>query len=599
MSHKSEHPAAMSTKGFEQASFDLMNTFLNACQSMSTYNKTPPASWQDIFNMEHIYKVWVGELTRSPTKLIHAQKDFFDEYLELCQQMQSLLQGKEVIKTIAPEKGDKRFKSADWHEKPYFFYLQQSYLLLVQHCNKFVEENKSDNPKIAKQVSFFTKQFLNAIAPSNFIYGNPEVIKQIFETKGDSLFQGYKHFLNDVIEGKGHFNIKMTDTSAFEIGKNIATTPGKVIFQNRMLQLIQYEATTEKVHKRPLLMIPPWINKYYILDIREKNSLVKWIVEQGFTVFMISWVNPDGSYQETTFDDYLIDGLLEAISAVEKATGEKEINALGFCIGGTLLSCCLAYMKAKKDKRIKSATFLTTLIDFTDPGEIEVFIDDCQLNSLEQKMENDGYLDGRVLMTTFNMLRVNDLIWPYYINNYLCGQSPFPFDLLYWNCDSVNLPKKMLSFYLRNLYLNNLLIEKDALALGGVKLDLSKIDIPAYFLSTEQDHIAPWESTFMGAKLFSGPTTFVLGGSGHIAGVVNPPSSHKYSFRFSDKNVEHFSDPKSWLGASLQGEGSWWTHWIKWLEQYSGEMLKARVPGSGKLPILQDAPGEYVTKRLL
>ncbi|MBS0287796.1 MAG: class I poly(R)-hydroxyalkanoic acid synthase [Proteobacteria bacterium] len=596
MKHEKNKDPKETLQPYDQASLDLMGSFLHACQVMTNYNKVTHANWQDIFNLDRIYKVWFSELTRDPAKLWHAQANFFQDYFKLCQQVQTLSTGEKALPLVEPEPHDKRFKAQEWHDKPYFFFLQQCYLLFSQHCKAFMLENKSQNPVIARQVNFFTQQILDALSPTNFIYTNPEVIKHMIATKGESLFLGFKHFLDDVIEGNGHFNVKMTDTSAFEIGKNVAITPGKIIFQNRMFQLIQYAPATEKVFDRPLLIIPPWINKYYILDIREKNSFVKWIVDQGHTVFMISWVNPDSSYYETTFDDYLFEGIFKALEAIEQITNQKEVNALGFCIGGTLLATALAYMKATNDKRIVSSTFLTTLLDFTDPGEIAVFIDEDQLRTIENKMKVDGYLDGRVLMTTFNMLRVNDLFWPYYINNYLCGQTPFAFDLLYWNSDSVNLPQKMLSSYLRNMYLNNLLIQKGGISIKEVKLDLSAIDIPAYFLSTEQDHIAPWASTFMGARVLSSPVTFVLGGSGHIAGVINPPASHKYSYRYLDKNIRDYATAEQWLSDSLPGEGSWWVHWEKWLQQYAGKQINPRIPGEGKLPILQDAPGDYVKK---
>ncbi len=585
-----------SQKNLASASL-LMNSYFNACQVMSANNKVPHANWQDIFNLEHIYKIWLSELTRNPSKICQAQFDYLHDNFKLCLSMQEASLGKKLQPLIVPAPEDKRFRSSAWGEEPYFYYLQQSYLLMVQHCMRFIQDNKSSNPKIARQVDFFTRQFLDALSPSNYIFTNPDVIKHIIDTKGESLFKGYQNFLDDVIDGGGQFAIKMTDMSAFEIGKNLAITPGKVIFQNKLFQLIQYTPTTTKVYQRPLLIIPPWINKYYILDLNQKNSYVKWIVDQGFTVFMISWANPDENYREITFDDYVTEGVLPALDAITQATGEQQVNALGFCIGGTLLATTLAYMKAKHDNRIVSSTFLATLIDFTDPGEIEVFIDEPQLSALEQKMHKDGYLDGRVLMTTFNMLRANDLFWSYYIHNYLCGKAPHAFDIFYWNTDSVNLPEKMLSFYLRNLYLNNFLIQKDRLKINGVNIDVSLIDIPAYFLSTEQDHIAPWQSIFMGAVFLNSPTTFVLGGSGHIAGVINPPSSQKYSYHFSDRDIKQFETPDEWRANTQTATGSWWNHWVTWLTKSAGKKIEPRCPGSGKLPILQDAPGDYVKKR--
>ncbi len=584
-------------EGIEKDSLALMNAYLAACQVVTKYNKSTHANWQDIFNLEHIYKVWFSELTRSPGKLYPNQCAFMHDYVKLCQHVQDLVEKSKTTPVVQTQENDKRFKSHEWLEKPYYFYIHQLYLLVVKHLLSFIEENQSTDPKIAKQVAFFTKQYLDAMSPSNFMFTNPDAMKRLIETKGESFFHGMNNFYNDIKEGNGHFNISMTNMSAFKVGRDVAITPGKVIYQNRLCQLIQYSPTTEQVYERPLLMVPPWINKYYILDLKESNSFVRWIVEQGFTVFMISWVNPNHGDRDLNFDDYVNLGILSCLDAIKEATGEEQVNALGFCIGGTLLATTLAYMKAKNDHRIQSGTFLTTLIDFTDPGDMQVFIDEPQLQTLEQKMEGDGYLDGRVLMTTFNMLRVNDLVWPYYIHNYLCGKDPLPFDLLYWNADYVNLPQNMLSFYLRNMYLNNLLIVKNGISISNTGIDLSLIDIPTYFISTEQDHIAPWQSTYMGATFLNGPTTFVLGSSGHIAGVVNPPASHKYSYHYLEKDVKEFESPNDWFEKSHKAEGSWWVHWIAWLTAQSGNETKSRAPGSGNLQPIQNAPGDYVKKR--
>ncbi|MGD9592091.1 MAG: PHA/PHB synthase family protein [Candidatus Berkiella sp.] len=592
----SQHKEYQTQQDLASTSKALMGSYLNALSVMQDNIKVHHANWQDIFNLEHVYKHWFSDLTRSPEKISQAQSHFWQDYFRLGQILQEMMQGKKPLPLIEPDHHDKRFRSSAWHEDPYFFFLQQSYLLMVKHFTHFIQENKSKDPKIARQVSFFSRQVLDAISPTNFMFSNPDAIKHFIETKGESFFQGYKNLLDDIADGNGQLVMKMSDKSAFTVGENIAVTPGKIIFQNELFQLIQYSPSTASVYQRPLLIVPPWINKYYILDLKEKNSFVKWVVDQGYTVFMISWVNPGVEHRDTTFDDYVIKGILAALDAITLATNEKEINALGFCIGGTLLATTLAYMKEKQDNRIVSTTFLTTLIDFTDPGEIEVFIDEPQLKSLERKIHRDGYLDGRVLMATFNMLRENDLIWPYYVNNYLCGKNPVAFDMLYWNADCVNLPEKMLSFYLRNMYLNNLLIQEGGLCINGVDIDISKIDIPAYFLSTEQDHIAPWQTTFMGAVFLTGPTTFVLGGSGHIAGVVNPPSGSKYGYHYSQEDVKQFMTPQDWLANSEQASGSWWEHWHDWLKSYAGKEVKARVPGEGKLPALQDAPGDYVKK---
>ena len=496
------------------------------------------------------------------------------------------------------EIADKRFKDPLWQENPSFYLYHQFYLRFAKQLMEWIQMQPSADPKQAKQLQFMAKQYLDAMSPANFPLTNPEVINQTIASQGENLRQGMQNWLNDLTRQPGYFQIQMTDMTAFELGKNIAVTKGKVIFQNRLMQLIQYEPTTEKVYEKPLLIIPPWINKYYILDLTEKKSLVKWLVDQGFTVFMISWVNPDKSYKDTGFDNYLSEGVLTAIDAIEAATQQKSINALGFCIGGTLLAVAIAYLKAKQSSAISSATFLTSLIDFSEPGEIGVFIDENQLSNIEHKMTLDGYFDGRAMMNAFNMLRANDLQWSYYVNHYLRGQKPFPFDLLYWNCDPTNLPAKMHSFYLRNFYLENRLCKPNGLSILNQPLNLNQVDIPCYFLSTAQDHIAPWQSTFKGAQCLGDNVTFVLGGSGHIAGVVNPPSAQKYGYQVNSASIKEFSDPLAWLKRASSHEGSWWPHWGAWLIDHAGKKVNKRIPGSGALKIIQDAPGDYVRKRI-
>jgi len=362
------------------------------------------------------------------------------------------------------------------------------------------------------------------------------------------------------------------------------------------MQLIQYEPLTKDVHRRPLLIIPPWINKYYILDLREKNSFIRYAVEQGHTVFVVSWVNPDKRHAEKSFEDYMFEGSLAALEAILKATGEKEANVIGYCLGGTLLGATLGYMAAKKDKRFASATFFVSLLDFSIPGELGVFIDDKQVENLEKRMNERGYLEGSEMGTTFNMLRANDLIWSFVINNYLLGKEPFPFDLLYWNSDSTRMPANMHSFYLRNMYMKNALKDPGGITLGGVPIDLRKIKLPAYFISTAEDHIAPWKSTYLGARLLSGPVRFVLGGSGHIAGIVNPPSANKYGYWTNDQLAE---TPEAWEQNAEFHQGSWWTDWKEWIARQNGaDRVPARRPGDGKLKVLEDAPGSYVSFRL-
>ena len=490
---------------------------------------------------------------------------------------------------------DKRFKHQAWRDVLFFDLLKQAYLIGARNLQDAVDSIPGLDDDARDKVSFFTRQYIDALAPTNFAATNPEVWRATLDSYGQNLTAGLQNFLNDLESGGGKLNISMTDPVAFELGKNIATTAGKVVYQNDMLQLIQYSPTTKTVFAKPLLIVPPWINKFYILDLQAKNSLVKWLVDQGHTVFMVSWVNPDAGLADKNFDNYLLEGIIAALDAIEQATGEKQVNAVGYCLGGTLLACALAYLAAKKQKRIASATFLTTMIDFADPGELGVFIDEAQVSNLETRMREQGYLDGKEMSSTFNLLRANDLIWSFVINNYLLGKEPFAFDLLYWNSDSTRMPAAMHSFYLRKMYMENKLVQVNGIELNGVGIDLSKVKTPSFFLSTEDDHIAPWKSTFAGARQFTGPVQFILGESGHIAGVVNPPAKNKYGYRTNtNKKLEN---AETWLKTSEQHEGSWWSHWQNWLNEFAGEKIQARIPGDGKLKALEDAPGSYVKVR--
>jgi polyhydroxyalkanoate synthase len=439
---------------------------------------------------------------------------------------------------------------------------------------------------------FYLEQLLAAVSPSNFALTNPEVMRATIETNAENLVQGMAHLVKDLEQSKDLLRISQTDLSAFEVGRNLAVTPGKVVFQNDIIQLIQYSPTTAEVYERPLLIVPPWINKYYILDLVPEKSFVKAAVDQGFTVFMVSWVNPDARLSQKTFEDYMREGILAATDAVIKQTGQPWINALGYCVGGTLLASTLAYMAAKDDHRIASASFLTAQVDFSKAGDLLVFIDDAQLKSLEEMMAEHGYLDGSRMAAVFNMLRPRDLIWPYVVNNYLLGKKPFPFDLLFWNSDSTRLPAANHVFYLREFYHLNRLA-KGEMTLGGINLDLSKITVPIYELATKEDHIAPAESVFLGSKRFGGPVRFVMAGSGHIAGVVNPPARKKYQF---------WSGPpaaslEAWIANAQEEAGSWWPDWASWLATLSGSKVPARDPAAGPLPPIEDAPGSFVTSR--
>jgi polyhydroxyalkanoate synthase len=420
-------------------------------------------------------------------------------------------------------------------------------------------------------------------------------VRRTLETGGENLLQGLSNMLDDLERGKGKLRVKMTDLERFELGENVAVTPGKVVFENELMQLIQYTPTTDTVYKRPLLIIPPWINKFYILDLRDKNSFIKWAVDEGHTVFVTSWVNPDADLAEKSFEDYLLDGPMAAIDAIEKATGETEVKVIGYCLGGTLLACMLAYMAEKNDNRIKSATYLVSMIDFAEPGDLGVFIDEEQLALMDQQMEKTGYFEGASMADAFNLLRANDLIWSFVVNNYLMGRDPFPFDLLYWNSDSTRMPREMHSFYLRNMYQKNLLCKAGGVTLDGVPVDLTRVKTPSYILATKEDHIAPWKSTYAATQIYSGAIRFVLGASGHIAGVINPPAAKKYAYWV---NAELPASPDQWLQGAEQHDGSWWLDWKKWISRYNGKKVPKREPGDGGLEVIEDAPGSYVKVRL-
>ena len=548
----------------------------------------------DPLNIGGAFMEMTAQMMADPAKMVQAQIGLWQDYMKLWQSTTRRMLGEEAEPVIEPEPGDRRFKHADWDESYLFDYVKQSYLLTARWMQSTVHDVEGLDDKTAQKVDFYTRQFADALAPSNFVMTNPEVLRATVESGGENLVKGLENLLDDLERGKGRLAIKMTDSEAFDLGHNIAITPGKVVYQTDLMQLIQYEPSTEKVHKRPLLIMPPWINKYYILDLREKNSFVKWAVAEGFTVFVVSWVNPDRELARKSFEDYMIEGPLAALEAIEKATGEKQANVIGYCLSGTLLSVTLAYMKAKGDARIASATFLTALTDFEEPGELGVFVDEEQLAGLERQMAKKGYLEGAHMATTFNMLRANDLIWSFVVNNYLLGKDPFPFDLLYWNSDSTRLPAAMHSYYLRNMYQENLLVKPGGLTFDGVAIDLTTIETPAFMLSAKEDHIAPWASTYAATQLFSGPVKFVLAASGHIAGVVNPPAAGKYSHWTNTKNPK---DPKAWLAGAKEHTGSWWPTWSKWAAKYGGGKVAARVPGDRKLKVIEDAPGSYVAVR--
>jgi polyhydroxyalkanoate synthase len=548
----------------------------------------------DPLNVGGAFLEMTAKLMANPAQLVQAQFGYWQDYLTLWQNTTRRIMGLETSPVIESDPKDKRFKDAAWNQNEVFDFIKQSYLLSARYINDVVSKVDGLAPKTSQKIDFYSRQFVNALSPSNFLLTNPEVLRKTAESGGENLIRGLNNLLTDLERGRGNLRIKMTDSEAFKVGENIAISEGKVIFQNALIQLIQYSPTTETVHARPLVIFPPWINKFYILDLRPKNSLVRYAVSQGHTVFMISWVNPDARLANKDFDDYMVEGVFAALSAVEKATGQREMNAVGYCIGGTLLAASLAYMKRKGDDRVKTATFLVTLTDFDDAGELGVFIDEEQLNSLEEKMQRRGFLEGGDMAASFNMLRANDLIWSFVVNNYLLGNEPFPFDLLYWNSDATRMPPKMHSFYLRNMYQNNLLTKPGGISMKGVPIDLADIDIPVYFLSCREDHIAPWKSTYQGAKRFGGPVRFVLAASGHIAGVVNPPEGGKYN-HFINKSLPEDAD--TWLEEATEVGGSWWSDWSRWVSSFDKTEVPARIPGKGKLKAIEAAPGSYVTVR--
>jgi len=540
------------------------------------------------------FQAW-AQLLSNPFKLAEAQMKFWQDAVSLWQSSMLKMMGQDAKAVAEPQPGDRRFRHEDWQQNFLYDYIKQSYLIAARNLHDTLGHVEGLDPHTAKKVDFYTRQYIDAISPSNFLLTNPEVMRETVASGGQNLLKGLNNLLEDLARGGGsQIRVRMTDEKAFELGVNLATTPGSVVFRNDLIELIQYHPAEGPVYRRPLLVIPPWINKFYILDLREKNSFVKWAVGQGHTVFVVSWVNPDSKLAHKRFDDYLSEGVLAALEAIERATGEREANVIGYCLGGTLLACALGYLAEKKDERIASATFFASMIDFSEAGELEVFIDEQQVAALEKRMNERGFLEGSEMATTFNMLRSNDLIWSFVVNNYLLGRDPFPFDLLYWNSDSTRMPAAMHSFYLRNLYIRNLLAKPGGISLGGVPIDLGHVKTPLYFASTVEDHIAPWRSTYAGARLFTGPVRFVLGGSGHIAGIVNPPAANKYAYWTHPKIP---AQPEQWLEAATQHPGSWWPDWAEWVARHAGDKVPPRRPGSGRLKVLGDAPGGYARMR--
>jgi len=565
---------------------DLMQSVaaksLQFINNMKQPGNQAPAQIKQFMDLTNDYQALISGLLKNPEQVWSMQMAYWQDSMSLMQDhFTHWLEGK------ALPIDDKRFSSDEWVNNPFFNLLSQQYLLANEHLNSLLEHIDFGEKSLSKRVRFFARQYLDALSPANFLQTNPQLLAETLQSHGKNLLRGLQNLLTDMESGSSRLIIKMTDMDAFKPGENIAITPGKVVFRNEMMELIQFSPSTEKVHAVPLLIIPPWINKYYILDLSQNNSYARWIVSQGFTVFIISWVNPDESHAQKGLSDYLTEGPQAAIEFIKQHLDVPQVNALGFCIGGTLLTCLLALNKAHKDKSIRSATLLATLIDFSDPGDISVFIDENQITSLEEKMNVSGFLDGNSMASTFNSLRANDLVWSFFIKNYLQGKSPVPFDILYWNADSTNLPARMHSQYLRWMYLHNDLIKPGKIKLNKTPLDVSQIDTPAFFVSTKKDHIAPWQTTYLGFQLFKGKKQFLLGGSGHIAGIVNPPNGKKYNYYVNTSTTESADE---WLAHATEYPGSWWPEWVAWLKKQSKTLIDPPVIKDA----LMDAPGSYV-----
>jgi polyhydroxyalkanoate synthase len=589
-------------KKFDAEAFalNLARAMQSGGQALAAYLKpresgeikdTPPNEVAEVIKtFSAVAEYWLSDKERSA----ELQRNIGKAYLDLWGSAMRRVAGEQAPPAIEPSPRDKRFKDPEWKSNRFFDFVLQLYLLTTEWAQQLVRNAEGLDPHTRKKAEFYVQQLSNALAPSNFVLTNPEVLRETLASNADNLVRGMKMLAEDIEAGRGMLRIRQSDPSNLVVGVNIATTPGKVIFQNELMQLIQYEPTTENVLRTPLLIIPPWINKYYILDLKPEKSFVKWCVDQGVTVFMISWVNPDKSLSGKTFEDYMKEGPLAAMDAIEKATGELKVHTMGYCVGGTMLASTLAWLAEKRRVRVTSATFLAAQVDFTHAGDLLVFVDEDQISALERDMQATGVLEGSRMAMAFNMLRSNDLIWSYVVSNYLKGQSPSSFDLLHWNSDATRMPAANHSYYLRNCYLENRL-STGSMVLDNILLDLSKVKVPIYNLATREDHIAPADSVLYGSQFFGGPVKYVLSGSGHIAGVVNPPSLGKYQFWTND-NIRDVTLP-DWLKGAQEHKGSWWPDWREWLASIDAEEMPARPVGSDALPPIEDAPGSYVRVR--
>ncbi|WP_102959175.1 class I poly(R)-hydroxyalkanoic acid synthase [Mangrovicella endophytica] len=551
-----------------------------------------PLSLADVAaTLSKVTNYWMAD----PTRTVEAQMSLFSGYLGVWSNaIQRLSAIRDAAPAEPPAASDKRFADKGWSENPFFDALRQVYLVTSRWADDMVERAGDLDPHTRHKAAFYVRQIANAISPSNFVATNPELLRETLASNGANLVRGMTMFAEDMAAGRGNLRLRQTDFSKFEVGRDLANTPGKVVAQNAICQIIQYAPQTETVFARPILIVPPWINKFYILDLNAEKSLIRWMVEQGHTVFVISWVNPTESHAAFDWRDYICQGISFGLETISEATGMSEVNAVGYCVGGTLLAAALAHFAAISDGRIVSATLLTTQVDFTQPGDLKVFVDEPQIERIEAAMAK-GYLEGSHMASAFNLIRSSDLIWPYFVNNYLRGREPLPFDLLYWNADATRMPRANHLFYLRNCYLQNRLAHGE-MEIDGQPLDLSRVKIPIYNLATREDHIAPARSVFIGARTFGSDVAYVLTGSGHIAGVVNPPARGKYQYWTgpAPTAVETLDD---WLAEATETKGSWWPHWQAWIEPHAGERVPAREPGGGKLAPIEDAPGSYVKVR--
>jgi polyhydroxyalkanoate synthase subunit PhaC len=573
-----------------ESSGQALAAYLKPRESGEVTDRPPSELAEVVKTFTAVAEYWLSDQDRSA----ELQKKIAKAYLDLWGSSVRRLAGEEAPPAIAPSPRDKRFADPEWKTNQFFDFVMQLYLLTTQWAQELVRNAEGVDPHTRKKAEFYVQQITNALAPSNFVLTNPEVLRETLASSGDNLVRGMKMLAEDIETGHGMLRIRQSDPSNLVVGVNMATTPGKVIFQNELMQLIQYEPTTENVLRTPLLIVPPWINKFYILDLRPEKSFVKWCVDQGITVFVISWVNPDKSLGAKTFDDYMKEGPLAAMDAIEKVTGELKVHTMGYCVGGTLLASTLAWLAEKRRVRATSATLLAAQVDFTNAGDLLVFVDEDQISALERDMQASGVLEGSKMAMAFNMLRSNDLIWSYVVSNYLKGQPPSSFDLLHWNSDATRMPAANHSYYLRNCYLENRL-STGSMVLDNTLLDLSKVKVPIYNLATKEDHIAPADSVLYGSQFFGGPVKFVLSGSGHIAGVVNPPAPGKYQFWTND-NIKDVT-LSDWLKAAQEHKGSWWPDWRGWLASIDAEEVPARAVGTDAMPPIEDAPGSYVRVR--